>query len=58
MESLLAISASLPGSAACEHLEGGAGDTAYLQADLAKKLAILDQHGVQACAGGTLVEAE
>ena len=31
--------------------------TAYLDPDLAEKLAILDQHGVRACPGGTLLEA-
>lgn len=31
--------------------------TAYLDPDLAQKLAILDQHGVRACTGGTLLEA-
>lgn len=31
--------------------------TAYLDPDLAEKLAILDQHGVLACTGGTLLEA-
>jgi phosphosulfolactate synthase len=31
--------------------------TAYLDPDLAEKLAILDQHGVRACTGGTLLEA-
>ena len=31
--------------------------TAYLDPDLCEKLAILDQHGVRACTGGTLLEA-
>jgi phosphosulfolactate synthase len=31
--------------------------TAYLDPDTAEKLAILDQHGVRACTGGTLLEA-
>jgi phosphosulfolactate synthase len=31
--------------------------TAYLDPDLAEKLAILNQHGVRACTGGTLLEA-
>jgi phosphosulfolactate synthase len=31
--------------------------TAYLDPDLAEKLAILDQYGVRACTGGTLLEA-